>query len=76
MTVLFSPQSGDRVRHPWLGAGTVREVGERYIAVVVDESGESLLKIGSYELEPEEGYPGAVPEPGEYPVVPRGEPLP
>jgi hypothetical protein len=72
MTVLLPHQPGDRVRHPLLGTGTVREVGERYVAVVFDEDGESLLKIGDDELEPEDGYPGAVPEPDNGPdEIPR-----
>jgi hypothetical protein len=62
MPVRFPHQPGDRVRHPWFGTGTVRDVGERYIAVVFDEGGEALVKIDDADLEPEDGYPGALPE--------------
>lgn len=62
MTVLFPHQPGDRVRHPLFGAGTIREVGERYLAIIFDERGEALVKINDADLEPEDGYPGAVPE--------------
>lgn len=62
MTALFPHQPGDRVRHPWFGVGTIRDVGERYIAVVFDGKGEALVKIDDMQLEPEGGYPGALPE--------------
>ena len=62
MTVIFPHQPGDRVRHPWFGTGTIRDVGERYLAIVFDEKGEALVKIDDANLEPEDGYPGAVPD--------------
>jgi hypothetical protein len=67
MTIFFPHQPGDRVRHPFFGPGTIRDVGERYLTVLFDEGGETLLKIDSNELEPEDEYPGAIPEPDESP---------